>query len=163
MTGQKNSATEKASVQALLKPSSHTWLFPLLFVHRITGWVRLEETTVAHLVPPLFSSTWHRIVSRGFWKISSEGGSTASPDNLFSAQSLHRKTNSSCSGRTSGHQFLLIPPAPLLGTTSCCQDLLSCTAPNQPPMAGFGTKPLHLGDRNCDPPTCISHVFFADH
>lgn len=75
-----------------------------------------------------------------------------------------------------GKEILPHVQVELLGISSCLFLLLHCwapaaavgislfcTAPNHPPIAGFGTKPLHLGDTNCDPPTCISHVFFADH
>lgn len=52
-------------------------------VHRTTEWLRREGTTELHLVPPPYSagssqSTQHRIMSRQFWDIPSEGGSTTS-------------------------------------------------------------------------------------
>lgn len=50
-------------------------------IHRVTEQVREEGTTLGHLFPPPCPSRVtpeHRVVSRGFWNISGEGGSTPS-------------------------------------------------------------------------------------
>lgn len=60
--------------------------FRVIENHRITEWVRLEETTVGNLVQSscssVIQSTWHRIVSRRVLDISSEEDSTSSMGNL---------------------------------------------------------------------------------
>lgn len=52
---------------------SSAFKFGKCFQYRITEWIRLEATTVAHVVSaPAGSSqsTWHRLASRWFWNIS---------------------------------------------------------------------------------------------
>lgn len=60
--------------------------------HRITEWVRLQGTTGGHLVQAprsagLSQTTWHWVVSRQFFSVSSEGDSVPSLDNLFQCHS----------------------------------------------------------------------------
>ena len=63
-------------------------------------------------------STGNGTVSRQFWNISSEGGSTASLGNLFRAQSLPRtEVLPHVQVELAGHQFLPVPLVPLLGPT----------------------------------------------
>lgn len=68
-------------------------------------WVRLQGTTAEHLVQPpclagLSWMTWHRVVSRQFLSIYSEGDSAPSLDNLFQCH-LH------------GEEVLLLLPVEL--------------------------------------------------
>lgn len=74
-------------------------------------WVRIQGTTGGHLLQSPCSSrgilehknwlsNWHRIASGWFFTISSEGDSTTSMGNLFSAWSPIQQSSSSCSGAT---------------------------------------------------------------
>lgn len=80
-----------------------TSVFKYFLLLRVTEWIRLEGTTVViwfHLPAQAGSSqsTWHRVVSRQFWNISSEGDSTLSLGNLCQCPiTAQEKGSSSCS------------------------------------------------------------------
>ncbi|TRZ25552.1 hypothetical protein HGM15179_001611 [Zosterops borbonicus] len=68
--------------------------FHLNMSHRITEWIWLEGTAVGCLVQSpilagLSQRTWHRIVSRWFVNISSEGHPTSSLGNLYRCGFTH--------------------------------------------------------------------------
>lgn len=78
---------------------------------RVMEQIKLDGTTVviwSHLPAQAESSqsVWHRVVSRQFWSISSEGDSTHSLGNLFQCPiTAQEKDSSSCSDGTTLHQF----------------------------------------------------------